>query len=270
MPVQLFTRHLAVRGVCVASALSKLPSVQATEGKLTLWTSVPQTAQIDRHVAVPGRNAIGLSCAVGLSNGLLLRNISYSAYVAVKTNANSKASTVTKDSTPAVDPEEVCQVFDETEKLIGQMKALEAEALARKDNLRLVNMGKNSDGLHSFRLMSGRALAEEMKRQHAEKKAEKVKEKEFRVKSNITDHDLDIKLRQVKETIGRGDHVKFVIKAHKQAADGQSGDRAIAQLMKKVTSKVQDLAQIKQGIRNPSETQLILKPINTNSMKEDA
>lgn len=115
--------------------------------------------------------------------------------------------------------DDMCQVFDQNEMLIGQMTIREAEELAKKDNLKLVDMGENSDRLRSFRLVTGRELAEVSKRQRAEKKSEKVKEKEFRVASNITDHDLDIKLGQVRNVLLRGAQVKFVIKAHRRTAE---------------------------------------------------
>lgn len=115
--------------------------------------------------------------------------------------------------------DDMCQVFDQNEMLIGQMTIREAEELARRDNLKLVDMGENSDRLRSFRLVTGRELAEVSKRQRAEKKSEKVKEKEFRVASNITDHDLDIKLGQVRNVLLRGAQVKFVIKAHRRTAE---------------------------------------------------
>lgn len=110
-------------------------------------------------------------------------------------------------------------MFDQNEMLIGQMTIREAEELAKRDNLKLVDMGENSDRLRSFRLVTGRELAEVSKRQRAEKKSEKVKEKEFRVASNITDHDLDIKLGQVRNVLLRGAQVKFVIKAHRRTAE---------------------------------------------------
>nr|KAG5687272.1 hypothetical protein BaRGS_010259 [Batillaria attramentaria] len=119
-------------------------------------------------------------------------------------------------------------------------------------------MGQNPDGVNSFRLMSGRELIEEAKRQRLQKKSEKVKEKEFRMKSNITDHDLEIKLRHAKEVLTRGDHVKVVIRVHKRAAE----------LMKKVTSYVQDVAQVKQGVQNLKELQLLLRPIAVSGESE--
>ena len=116
--------------------------------------------------------------------------------------------------------EEPCQVFDQSEMLVGRMTIQAAEELAKKDNLKLVDMGQNSDGLRSFLLLSGRELAEESKRQRTERKSERVKEreKEFRVTSNITDHDLDIKVGQARNVLTRGGPVKFVIKAHRRSA----------------------------------------------------
>lgn len=114
--------------------------------------------------------------------------------------------------------DEMCQVFDQNEMLIGQMTIQAAEELAKRDNLKLVDMGENSNGLRSFRLLSGRELAEVSKRQRTEKKGEKVKEKELRVTTNITDHDLGIKVGQARDVLLRGGQVKFVIKAHRRSA----------------------------------------------------
>ncbi|KAK7097304.1 translation initiation factor IF-3-like isoform X2 [Littorina saxatilis] len=161
--------------------------------------------------------------------------------------------------------DEVCQVFDQREMLVGQMTVQAAEDLARKSNLRLVDSGLNADRLRSFRLMSGQELVEESKRQRAEKKSDKVKEKEFRIMSNITDHDLDIKVRQAKDVLTKGANVKFVIKGHRKSAEAES-NKMIAQLMKKVTTSLQDCAVIKQGVRSPAEQQLLLKPLSSASV----
>ncbi|KAL8604049.1 hypothetical protein ACOMHN_024874 [Nucella lapillus] len=170
----------------------------------------------------------------------------------------AKKPTYKKASNAAGD--ETCQVFDQTEMLIGQMMVSEAEQLARKGNLKLVDMGKNADQLRSLRLISGRELAEESKRQRLEKKSEKVKEKEFRITSNITEHDLEIKLRQAKDVLGRGALVKFVIKAHRRARQGE-GDRQVSQLLKKVTAELEDQAEVKHGVRTQGEQHLLLRPL---------
>lgn len=150
--------------------------------------------------------------AVSLATARHFSNSSYTWAVKRTTASASKKSWI-----GSVD--DMCQVFDQNEMLIGQMTIREAEELAKKDNLKLVDMGENSDRLRSFRLVTGRELAEVSKRQRAEKKSEKVKEKEFRVASNITDHDLDIKLGQVRNVLLRGAQVKFVIKAHRRTAE---------------------------------------------------
>ncbi|KAK7464025.1 hypothetical protein BaRGS_00037989, partial [Batillaria attramentaria] len=256
MPVQIVTRQLVQRGHCVASFLNQL---SPTVCQLRARKSVFRVSQISRFSVVSRRTAV--SPTEGQLYNVVLRNICYTSCATAKKLA-SKVETA-----PAFAPEDVCQVFDQTEKLIGQMKVREAEDLARKENLRLVSMGQNPDGVNSFRLMSGRELIEEAKRQRLQKKSEKVKEKEFRMKSNITDHDLEIKLRHAKEVLTRGDHVKVVIRVHKRAAEGDS-DRLLTQLMKKVTSYVQDVAQVKQGVRNLKELQLLLRPIGVSGESE--
>ncbi|XP_076446781.1 translation initiation factor IF-3-like [Babylonia areolata] len=175
-------------------------------------------------------------------------------------SAMSRAVKKSRSKTGVSAGSETCQVFDQAEMLVGQMTLNEAEALARKDHLRLVDMGANTDGLRSLRLMSGQELAEESKRQRMEKKKERMKEKEFRVTSNITDHDLDVKLRQVKEVLSRGAQVKFVIRAHRRVEQGV-GDRLISQLLKKVTQELEEQAVVKQGVRTQGEQQLLLCPL---------
>lgn len=183
---------------------------------------------------------------------------SFRGFSASAVSCTAKKTTNVKAGSSA--GSEACQVFDQTEMLVGQMTIDEAEELARKDSLKLVDMGVNTDGLRSFRMISGRELAEESKRQRTEKKNEKVKEKEFRVTSNITDHDLKIKLRQAKDVLSRGAQVKFVLKVHRRGKQGD-GDRQISQLQKKVTRELEEQAVIKQGIRTHGEQQLLLRPL---------
>lgn len=145
------------------------------------------------------------------------RNLSLSCTIFAKSQPPSKADA----SKTASKSKSMCQVFDSSEKLIGVMTFNAAEELAKKENLRLVSMGENQDGLASFTLMSGHDLAQESMKQRKSEKTEKVKEKEFRLTSNISDHDLEIKIKHMKEVISHGDHIKLAIKGQKKL-DGVS------------------------------------------------
>lgn len=252
MPIHILSRQLASRCRRFVPFFDQLPH---TSHLSPSRNSVTSSFRINDICSAP-------VFATGKSHDLLLRTICYSRFVTAAKKSEKPYSA------SSFEPEDVCQVFDQSEKLIGQMKIKEAENLARKEHLRLVSMGENPDGLNSFRLMTGRDLAQEVKRQRLEKKAERVKEKEFRLKSNITDHDLEIKLRQAKEIIAKGDHVKVVIKAHKRTPEGDT-DRVLTQLMKKVTGQLKDAAHIKHGIKNPTELQLLLRPVPSASADQE-
>lgn len=162
--------------------------------------------------------------------------------------------------------DEQCQVFDSDDLLVGHMTVRAAEQLAQKEDLKLLDLGMNADNLRSFKLMSGKELAQENKRQKNEKKGEqeKVKEKELRVMTKISDHDLDTKVKQAKDILTKGGFVKFIIKAQKHGAKEDS-DKNINQLLKKITSQLKDCAVVKHGTKNNEEQQLLLRPI---SLKE--
>ena len=130
----------------------------------------------------------------------------------------TKKSTSKKTVTAAGNT--LCHVFDQNDLLVGHMTVKQAEESARKDNLKLLDMGVNADQVRCFKLVTGQDLAQESKRQRLAKKADKekqMKEKEFRITSNIDEHDLTTKLRHARDVVGRGGRAKFVIRAHRRS-----------------------------------------------------
>ena len=112
------------------------------------------------------------------------------------------------------------QVFDMTDKLIGKMTLAKAEELAKKDELKLVDIGRNVDRISCFKLMTGKQLFEEDMKQKTVKKHEATKkDKEFRIKIKISDHDLEIKLNQIKVTLQKGMNVKIVVRADRRTEE---------------------------------------------------
>ncbi|XP_025086506.1 uncharacterized protein LOC112559447 isoform X2 [Pomacea canaliculata] len=188
-----------------------------------------------------------------------LRNFCHSTKLCEKARTSKRQAKETTTKV-AISEDEHCQVFDASEKLIGQMTIKEAETVAKKDNLKLVDIGTNQDGVRSFRLLSGKELAEESIRFRTEEKNKKPKEKEFRIMCSINDHDLEIKTKQAKEAVGRGDHVKFIIKPRKKTAEDVA-DRQMAEMAKKIITGMENLGQIKYGIRNSQEVHLLLRPL---------
>ena len=108
--------------------------------------------------------------------------------------------------------QQVCQVFNYEDLLIGNMSVLAAEQMAKKDNMKLVEMAKTPHGIRCFKLMTSQQLTEERSRMRESKNMEKRKEKEFTVRSNISEHDLMTKVNQGRELLGKGCYLKFVFK----------------------------------------------------------
>ncbi|XP_041359239.1 translation initiation factor IF-3-like [Gigantopelta aegis] len=151
------------------------------------------------------------------------------------------------------------QVFDTSDKLIGKMTFAKAEELAKRDEMKLVDVGKNVDRVPCFKLMTGKQLFEEDMKQKGTKKQEGVKkDKEFRIKINISEHDLEVKLNQIKVTLTKGMNAKIVVKGDRRTAESEV-NQLQSSLLKKITESVQDLATVKKASKTTSDLMFFLK-----------
>ncbi|XP_046562030.1 translation initiation factor IF-3-like [Haliotis rubra] len=153
-------------------------------------------------------------------------------------------------------------VFDMTGMLIGKMSISQAEEMANKESLKLVDMGPNQDKVQCFKLMTGKELHKESMKTKSVKSG-RTDEKEFVITVKITDHDLGIKLKHVQETLQKGRHVKITLKEKGRMEEAEV-NRLQSQLLRKISDSVNEIAIVKNAVRTSKFCKVSIIP------KEDA
>jgi translation initiation factor IF-3 len=106
----------------------------------------------------------------------------------------------------------IIDLFDENNVNLGQMRLDKAKELADGKNLKLV-ITEETSAPPKFALMNGHSLYQlQMKYREANK--DNVKEQKFKeieVNLGIDDHDLDIKIKMLKNFFEKGDLIKFKV-----------------------------------------------------------
>ncbi|XP_071087876.1 translation initiation factor IF-3-like [Haliotis cracherodii] len=149
-------------------------------------------------------------------------------------------------------------VFDTTGMLIGKMTVSQAEELAHKESLKLVDMGPNQDKVLCFKLMTGKDLYKESKKTKTVKSS-RAGEKEFVITVKITDHDLSVKLKHVQETLQKGRHVKITLKEKGRMEEAEV-NRLQSQLLAKISDSVQEIAIVKNAVRTAKFCKVSIVP----------
>lgn len=119
---------------------------------------------------------------------------------------------------------DICLVFDTANALISQLTFAEAKALANKKKSRLVYMHKNKDKISCFKLQESahtkdKVASCEISGDNTANLQGKVKpqkkniEKEFKMKTSISDHDLNVKMVRIQALLARGKQVVVLITA---------------------------------------------------------
>nr|XP_020644243.1 translation initiation factor IF-3, mitochondrial [Pogona vitticeps]XP_020644244.1 translation initiation factor IF-3, mitochondrial [Pogona vitticeps] len=134
------------------------------------------------------------------------------------------------------------QLIDENGENMGVMHRADVLRLMDARGLRLVLLRENTKP-PMYRLMSGLQIYEERLRfkekQKAGSKSGPVQTKEIRFSTDIAQHDLDIKLRQVEKWIDHKYHVKVVVNQHKASVGSEKMlllfDKILASMPGKVT-----------------------------------
>ena len=95
---------------------------------------------------------------------------------------------------------------------LGMMTKIEAENMARAENLHLMIVEDLSKLHPVFKILSGHELVEEQKRERLEKKAHpKHKEKTVKLASKIMEHDLNIRIQQARKMLQKDISVVVVV-----------------------------------------------------------
>lgn len=114
-----------------------------------------------------------------------------------------------------------CLLFDAPGILISQLTFAESKALADNKKCRLVYMHKNSDGVPCFQLQalsnvktstaSNITPKGNVAVSSARQRLPKSSVKEFKIQATISDHDLSVKLNQMKSLLVKGKQLKVHI-----------------------------------------------------------
>ncbi len=105
------------------------------------------------------------------------------------------------------------RVIDENGENLGVMLTAEAMEQAASVGLDLVEVSPNADPPVAKYLDVGKYKYEAQKKANAARKSQKTQEiKEIKMRPNIDDHDLDVKMKKVFSFIAEGDKVKITLR----------------------------------------------------------
>ena len=105
------------------------------------------------------------------------------------------------------------RVIDENGENLGVMYTREAIEQAAEVGLDLVEISPNADPPVAKFLDVGKYRYEAQKKANLARKNQKTQEiKEIKMRSNIDDHDYDVKMRAIHKFIGEGDKVKVTLR----------------------------------------------------------
>lgn len=102
------------------------------------------------------------------------------------------------------------QLFGLENELMAVLTKHQAKAQADKRGLRLVEVDGTAKPYPVYQLMTGKDLHKQQMEQRQSKKG-KVTEKSFRLATKISQHDLDIKLKQMEQNLVKGNRVKLIV-----------------------------------------------------------
>ncbi len=139
------------------------------------------------------------------------------------------------------------RVIDENKKQIGIMDVEKALELAYEKGLDLVEVAPNANP-PVVRIMDyGKFLYEQQKKQQEAKKHQKqIKVKEIQMRPRIGDHDLDVKVKKIREFIEDGNKVKIRIRLRGRE---RGKPELLRDMVEKLLSKVGDIVDIESPLK---------------------
>jgi translation initiation factor IF-3 len=125
------------------------------------------------------------------------------------------------------------RVIDEDGQVVGVMSSAQALAMAREQNVDLVEVSPMATPPVCRLMDYGRFKYEQAKKENEARKRQKTSElKEIRLSPKTDDHDIAVKVRKVEEFLGEGDKVKVVVRFRgREMAHPELGRRLLEQMM---------------------------------------
>jgi translation initiation factor IF-3 len=131
------------------------------------------------------------------------------------------------------------RVIDENGENLGVMLTSEAMEQAAEVGLDLVEVSPNADPPVAKYLDVGKYKYEAQKKANAARKSQKTQEiKEIKMRPNIDDHDLDVKMKKVFSFIEEGDKVKITLRFRGREMSHQQLGLALLQRVSEIVTEV--------------------------------
>ena len=145
-------------------------------------------------------------------------------------------------------------------KQIGVVSNLEAQTFAQRENLDLVEISPNAVPPVCIIVNYGKYLYQKTKKERESKKSQhQAKLKEIKVKPNIDEHDLQVKIKKIKAFIESGDKVRVTCMFWgRQIARPEFGQKVVNRIAEELKEMSQMEIPPKQIGKNYS---LVLAPL---------
>jgi translation initiation factor IF-3 len=158
------------------------------------------------------------------------------------------------------------RVITETGEQIGVIALHEALARAEEAGLDLVEISGGSSPPVCKIINYGKFRYDQTKREKESKKAQhQVKIKEIKVKPNIDNHDLEIKIKHAREFIAKGNKVKVTCMFRgREMAHPELGEK----LLRKVCEDLEDIATVESPSKLFGRTLIVVMAPGGKKKKE--
>ncbi|MBC7264525.1 MAG: translation initiation factor IF-3 [Chloroflexi bacterium] len=148
------------------------------------------------------------------------------------------------------------RLIDETGRQLGIFSIRDALRLAQERDLDLVEVAPNASPPVCRLLNYGKFLYERAKKEREARKAQKVTEiKEIRMRPKIGEHDINVKLRRVREFLDEGAKVKIRVRFRGREMSYQELGR---KLLDDIAARLADVAMVEQEPHMEGPTMLML------------
>ncbi|KAK1787729.1 hypothetical protein P4O66_016208 [Electrophorus voltai] len=236
----------AVRGICRSRSAVALLLLSRPQAYRPLWGQLGVTFPVS--TMVDGNE-----------------EFTESALQKKKKNQNKKAR-VTISSVGRKIHHRHLQLLSEQGENLGTMHRADALRLLDEKGLKLISVNEHTDP-PVYQLMSGKQIHEEQMRLREKERAKAggpVQVKELTLSSDIALHDLDTKLLQMANWLGKKHHVKLMLKAR---GGGTALDTVLGEMVQRLQVPVGFVSKPK-TIQDGRAATCVLRPATTKELQQ--
>ncbi|XP_064608613.1 translation initiation factor IF-3-like isoform X2 [Liolophura sinensis] len=158
------------------------------------------------------------------------------------------------------------QLFGLENELMAVLTKHQAKAQAEKRGLKLVEVDGTAKPYPVYQLMTGKDLHKQQMEQRQNKKG-KLTEKSFRLATKISQHDLDIKLKQMEQNLMKGNRVKLIVNTTKFSSPQEGGEER-SKMLKIVTGHLKEFAIVSKASDTGKDLMVVFKPLQSETTEE--